>query len=99
LKYKVKVPSKEYAFTIQMYDRDFFKSNDMIGEAQINLQQIIDDCSLVKEPLTLNETYYEEVLKPRKFQKLRFENTDTTSDSFWLDMKSKDSDGRLEKNG
>lgn len=49
------VPRKDYKFTMQAYDRDFFKSNDMIGEAQINLKQLIEDCQLVKKPLTLNE--------------------------------------------
>lgn len=91
------IPAKDYNFTIQMYDRDFFKSNEIIGETQINLQQIMEDCSLVKEQLTLNETYYEDVLKPRKFQKLHFDSA--INDSFWLDMKAKDSNGRLEKNG
>jgi hypothetical protein len=30
--YKVKFPRKDYNLTLQLYDRDFFKSNDIIGE-------------------------------------------------------------------
>lgn len=63
LVYRIKVPRKDYKFTLQSYDRDFFKSNDMIGEAQISLKQLIEDCSLVKRPLGLNKEYYDGVLK------------------------------------
>lgn len=64
LVYRLEVPRKDYKFSLQAYDRDFFKSNDMIGEAQINLKQIIEDTTLVKKPLCLNEQYYNDVLKP-----------------------------------
>ena len=71
-----------------MYDRDFFKSSDMIGEAQINLKQLIEDCSLVKKPLTLNELYYKDVLaKHGRYQKLEFDKED--SSRFWLSMRHK----------
>ena len=30
--YKVQVPRKDYRYTLQIYDKDFFKSNDIIGE-------------------------------------------------------------------
>lgn len=39
----------------------------MIGEASINLKTFIEDTSLVKKPLGLNKSYYEDVLKPQKF--------------------------------
>jgi hypothetical protein len=39
----------------------------MIGEASINLKQLLEDCSLVKKPLGLNKSYYNDVLKPNNF--------------------------------
>ena len=51
LVYKIKRPRKDYKFTLQCYDRDFFKRTDMIGEASIQLKNLVDDCSLVRKPL------------------------------------------------
>ena len=87
LLYRIKVPRKDYKLSVQAFDRDFFKSNDMIGEASINLRDLLEDCSLVKKPLGLNKSYYEDVLKPKKFQKIEF---DPKNDSrFWVSMKCK----------
>jgi len=33
----VKAPRSDYNMTIQVWDRDLFKSNDFIGECQLNL--------------------------------------------------------------
>lgn len=38
LVFKVAVPRKDYTFHLQSYDRDFFKSNEMLGEATIDLK-------------------------------------------------------------
>jgi Ca2+-dependent lipid-binding protein len=65
--YRIKVPRKDYKFTLQAYDRDIFKSNDIIGEASINLRDIIEDTTLVKKPLGLNKKYFNDVLEPKKF--------------------------------
>lgn len=62
LVYNIMNDRKDYKYTLQMYDRDFFKSNDMIGEVQINLRQLIEDCALVKKPLQLNKGYYTDVI-------------------------------------
>lgn len=43
LKYKISVPRKDYTFHLQAYDRDFFKSNEVLGEASIDLEQLILD--------------------------------------------------------
>lgn len=88
LVYRIQVPRKDYKFSLQAYDRDFFKSNDMIGEATLNLKQLIEDCSLVKKPLGLNEAYYKDVLKPAKYQPLEFDAKD--SSRFWLKLRAKD---------
>ena len=81
-----------------MYDRDFFKSNDMIGSAQIDLKNLIEDSSLTKQPLCLNETYYQDVLGNKFPSKLTFDSKDKSR--FWLDMKSKNKEkNKLEVNG
>jgi hypothetical protein len=36
-------PTDYYNFTIQVWDRDFFASNDLIGEAQIDLKPLFED--------------------------------------------------------
>lgn len=38
LLFNVKHPRKDHTLTLQLYDRDFFKSNDIIGDAIINLR-------------------------------------------------------------
>jgi len=99
LVYKVGVPRKDYKFSLQCYDRDFFKSNEMLGEATIQLKQLIEDCALVKKPLGLNKTYYQDVLK--KFDpdlELKFDKAD--SSKFWLRMMAKNpKTGKIESNG
>ena len=57
--YRIDIPrKKDYKFTLQCYDRDFFKSNDMIGEATINLKQLVEDSKLTKAPLGFNKNFY-----------------------------------------
>jgi len=36
----------------------------MIGEAQLDVKSLLDDCSKIKKPISLNEDYYKSVLKP-----------------------------------
>ena len=91
LVYRIQNDRNSYNYTLQMYDRDLFKSSDLIGEMQINLKQIIDDCSLVKKPITLNESYYTDVLKkssPYKNLKMEFDKDDKSR--FWVQMMKKD---------
>lgn len=35
----------------------------MIGEACIDLKNLLEDCQYVKKPMGLNKKYYDEVLK------------------------------------
>jgi len=55
LVYRIKVPRKGYKYTVQGYDRDFFSANEMLGEAQVDLQQMIEDTLLVKRQMTLSK--------------------------------------------
>ena len=43
LLFDLEAPRDFYMFTIQLWDRDLFASNDMIGEAQIDLEPIFND--------------------------------------------------------
>jgi len=56
-------PRKDYRLTIQAFDRDFFKSNDIIGAASIDLKQAFEDVMLTRRPLGINKTYFEMYLK------------------------------------
>ena len=101
LVYKIGVPRKDYTFHLQCYDRDFFKSNEMVGEATVDLKQLIEDTQLVKKPLALNEKYYEEVMKKqnpdKKDNQLKFESGEP--DKFWLKLIGKNKDGKIECTG
>ena len=74
------------------------KSNDIIGEAQINLKGLLNDCSLVKKPLILNKAYYNDVLKVEdKDLKLKFDKDD--DNKFWIPMRAKNKNGKIESRG
>jgi hypothetical protein len=55
----------QYDLTIQAFDRDFFKSNDIIGEARLNLFHLIEDCALTNRPISLSQKYYNGFLKTK----------------------------------
>lgn len=93
LLFDVKHPRKEYNFSLQIYDRDFFKSNDIIGEAVLNLKDVFLDASLAGRPLGLNKTYYNAYLKDK--MKLEFKDDST----FWVEMMSIDDKGKKVSNG
>ena len=98
LVYRLKLPKDHYKFSLQAFDRDFFKSNDMIGEACIDLKNLLEDCQYVKKPMGLNKKYYDEVLKDQEgFQPLEFDDKDKSR--FWLKIRSKGKDGEIEDNG
>jgi hypothetical protein len=93
--YNVKYPRKDYNFTLQLYDRDFFKSNDIIGDVTINLEDAFHDCSLTKRPLGINKSYYNSYLKDKGIQ---FDYKDDSS--FWVKVKGKDEKtGAFQDNG
>jgi hypothetical protein len=91
LLYNVKYPSRDataYRMTVQLYDRDFFKSNDMIGEAVLDLKNILEDVAISKRPLSITRKYYEEYLKAQ-FERTGGPNLIFKDDtSFWLDVES-----------
>lgn len=95
LNFKTEYPrsGSNYIFTVQAFDRDFFKSNDMIGSNYINLKQIFEDVELTKRPLLLNKKYYEDYMRKDGEKPMEW---DEDGESFWLPMKSKNNKGVLE---
>lgn len=94
LLYDIKVPRKHYNFTLQLYDKDVFSSNEMLGQGQVDLEQFITDCTLVKKPLVLNKKYYDEVLKPAKPEvAMDFDKDD--DNTFWLNLIQKNNEGKV----
>lgn len=93
--YNVKHPRKDYNLTLQMYDRDFFKSNDIIGDVMIDLRLPFEDASLSGRPLGINKTYFNAYLKDKGFNfKYKDEN------SFYIPIKGKDDKtGKIVENG
>jgi len=81
MKFDVEFPMKEYKLTIQGYDRDFFKSNDVIGEYALDLYNLFEDASLARRPMSFNKEWYEAVLKPKG---VKIEWKDDSS--FWLPL-------------
>lgn len=94
LLYNVKHPRKDYTLTLQLYDRDFFKSNDIIGDATIDLRLPIEDCALSKRPLGFTKKYYNDFLKDNGGAKFDFKD----ENSFWVPVRSMNAEsGKLEQ--
>ena len=86
-------PNKNYKLKVQAYDLDLFKSNDLIGEAVIDLETMVEDSELAKRPMSLTADYYDEFLKPeKKMSGLTFDKED--SRKFWVNLISKDASGK-----
>jgi DNA-dependent RNA polymerase auxiliary subunit epsilon len=83
LNFKTEYPRTHYNFTVQAFDRDFFKSNDVIGSAFVNLKQMFEDVELTKRPLLMNKKYHDEYM--RKEGDKAFE-WDQDGESFWIPM-------------
>jgi Ca2+-dependent lipid-binding protein len=43
LLYTINAPMDNYNFVVQCWDRDFFASNDLIGECNLDLKPLIED--------------------------------------------------------
>jgi len=86
-----------YDLTIQLYDRDFFKQNDILGDAVLNLKKPLEDAALTKRPLGMNKKYYSDyMMPPKREEQLAYKDENT----FWVPVKSPNKDtGVLEVNG
>jgi hypothetical protein len=96
LLFKENYPRKDYRLNIQAYDRDFFKSNDIIGSCMFDLKQAFEDVSITKRPLGVNKKYYDGYLKKEGDKEIEWKED---GNSFYVPMASKNDKGKLEENG
>mmetsp|Transcript_8380 Transcript_8380/g.7747 ORF Transcript_8380/g.7747 Transcript_8380/m.7747 type:complete len:147 (+) Transcript_8380:1655-2095(+) len=59
----IKAPRPEYLQTIQIWDRDLFKSNDFMGEVQLDLKPIFEDVIATQKTMSISKKYYSAFLK------------------------------------
>lgn len=59
----------------------------------------MEDCSLIKKPLTLSKGYYKDVLKQNPNFKSTLDFNKEDDNKFWMTFKSKDKKGQIEKAG
>ena len=96
--YTLKHPRKDYTLSLQLYDRDFLTSNDVIGETSINIKDALIDASLTQKPVGITKKYFNSYLKNTKTFKgkpLEFKD----ENSFWLPCKAILKDGKEKVNG
>lgn len=88
LLFKQSAPTNNYSLTLQAWDRDFFKSNDLIGDATFDLKHLFEDVIDTGKTIALNKNYYQSYLQgvlPSE-TKITFED----DDSFWIPCKGLD---------
>ena len=100
--------NEDYKLKIQAYDRDFFKSNDLIGEYSLDLKPLILDSEIAVRPMVVAKDYYDGYLKQEQTlqdgSKVTYWPNDIEfhedKQSFWVPMIGKNEDtGKLECNG
>lgn len=79
--------NKNTVLTIQGFDRDLFSSNDLFGQATLDLKELLTDSQLAKRPISLSKKYYDEhLLKNKIVEGLEF---DEDKQSFWVKLTRK----------
>ena len=87
LLYKFKAPASHYLLTIQAWDRDFFTSNELIGEIQIDMRPLFEDVIETGRTMSVNKKYFEQYLNQKwPDHGIKFED----DDSFWVPMSGLD---------
>lgn len=82
-------PNKNHKLTVQAYDLDLFKSNDLIGQVVFDLEPIFEDSDLAKRGMSLTKDYYDEFLaKEKSWKGLTFDKEDGRK--FWVDFMGKE---------
>jgi hypothetical protein len=96
--FNVKYPRKDYNFTVQLYDRDLFSGNDLIGETTFSLKEALTDAALTKKQVSITKKYYNSYLKECKsWKNTKIDFKD--ENSFWLTCKNKGEDGKEKVTG
>ena len=94
LLFDLKHPRKDCTFSLQVYDRDFFKSNDIIGECTLNIEKAVEDCSLTGRPICINKDYYTDYMEKPGGVQLKFKDKET----FWMPVMNREN-GKMVENG
>ena len=84
--FELENPGDNFTLSVQVWDRDIFKSNDFIGDASISLKLPIIDCTETDQQINVNKKYYDGFLK-NHMGDATLDFADETS--FWLEMKDK----------
>jgi hypothetical protein len=71
-----------------VWDRDFFCSNDLIGEVALDLKYLFNDVIDANGTFSVNKSYYNSFLKEKWGEDLKITFED--EDSFWLPITGKD---------
>lgn len=59
LLFGVKTPSiKPFMITLQAWDRDLLKSNDLICQWELDITEMVKDSQITMQPITLQKKYY-----------------------------------------
>ena len=83
--------------TIQAYDRDFFKCNDLIGMNTLDMWPVIRDAEIAVRPMCIAKDYYDAYLKPEcGWPEIEFHED---NQSFWVPMYFKNDKGEQECGG
>mmetsp|Transcript_30279 Transcript_30279/g.29598 ORF Transcript_30279/g.29598 Transcript_30279/m.29598 type:complete len:175 (-) Transcript_30279:121-645(-) len=82
LLFNMKCPTDHYLFSLQAWDRDFFKSNDVIGEVQFDLKPLFEDVIETGKTIAMNRKYYDSYLQGVLPADLKIKFHD--DDSFWI---------------
>lgn len=98
LLFPMTAPTKDTKLTVQGYDLDLFKSNDLIGQVVIDVKHMLEDCEIAKRGMSLTQEYYDEYLHPEcGMDGLTFDKEDKRQ--FWVHLMGKDDNGKLESHG
>ena len=82
---------------MKAFDRDFFKINDVIGSALIDLKKAFENCQLCKRLLKIDKVYNEKYMKKKGQKSFEWHKE---GDSFWLTVISKNNTtGELKDTG
>lgn len=78
-------PRKDYNFSIQLFDKDFFTPNKILGETSFDLKDVFVDTSLTKRPLVVNKSYWEYYMKDKAGYDFKWHED---NNSFWVVLKA-----------
>ena len=88
LVFDVCTPGDSLQLSVQVWDRDIFKSNDFIGDAGISLKLPIADAIETQKTISVNKKYYDAFLGEQMGEDAVLDFKD--ENSFWIPCRDKD---------